>query len=134
MIKQLAHICIHSESLSETLRFYQEGLGLEKGFEFIRDGELFGFYLKFGGNTFIEVFSGKSGEPGNIGHFALEVSSIDAVLERVKAAGYEVGEKKMGADHSWQAWLTDPSGVRIELHEYTAESLQLNGGTCHVNW
>ena len=134
MIKQLAHICIRSKDLSETLRFYGQALGMEKGFEFIKKGELFGFYLKFGNNTFIEVFKGDSGEVGNINHLALEVDSIDSVLEQVRSCGYETGEKKLGADHSWQSWLTDPNGVRIELHEYTEESLQLKGGQCLVNW
>jgi hypothetical protein len=36
-----------------------------------------------------------------------------------------VGEVKMGSDHSWQAWLADPDGNRIELHAYTPESNQV---------
>jgi catechol 2,3-dioxygenase-like lactoylglutathione lyase family enzyme len=134
MIKQLAHICIHSRNLSETERFYCGALGLGKGFDFIRKGALFGFYLKLGANTFVEVFEGEPGGPGNINHFAIEVDDIDAVLERVKSHGFEAGGKKLGADQSWQAWLEDPDGVRIELHQYTADSLQLRGGTCEVNW
>jgi hypothetical protein len=27
-------------------------------------------------------------------------------------------------DHSWQAWITDPDGNKIELHDYTPESWQ----------
>ncbi len=134
MIKQLAHICLHSHDLAETARFYCGALGLEKGFEFMRKGALFGFYLKLGNTTFIEVFQGEPGAPGNINHFAIEVDDIDAVLQQVRAHGYEAGEKKLGADHSWQAWLEDPDGVRIELHQYTDESLQRRGGTCEVNW
>ncbi len=30
----------------------------------------------------------------------------------------------MGSDHSWQAWLSDPDGNRVELHQYTPESWQ----------
>jgi hypothetical protein len=36
-----------------------------------------------------------------------------------------VGEVSLGSDQSWQAWLADPDGNRIELHAYTPESKQL---------
>ncbi len=134
MAIQLAHICIRSLDLEKTEHFYVEGMGLELGFEFMRKGERFGFYLKLGSMTFIEVFKGEPGEPGNIQHVAIQVDCIDDITRRLTEAGYEVGEKKLGADHSWQAWVTDPSGIRIEFHEYTDESLQINGGICQVNW
>ncbi len=134
MIKQLAHICIHTVDLEATARFYQEGLGLERGFEFMKDGDLFGFYVKLGNGTFIEVFKGDPGVVGNINHIAIQVEGIDAVIGRLRDHGYEVGDKSLGADHSWQVWTTDPNGVRIEFHEYTQESMQLVGGTCVVDW
>lgn len=134
MIKQLAHLCIHTQDLAETERFYCEALGCERGFEFERNGRLFGFYLKLGQNTFIEVFEGNPGDVGNINHLSLEVDDIDQVIASVKAHGYDVGEKSLGADQSWQAWTEDPNGVRIEFHEYTPDSMQLVGGTCVVDW
>ena len=38
--------------------------------------------------------------------------------------GGVVTAPNLGADHSWQAWLADPDGNRIELHQYTPESKQ----------
>ncbi len=134
MIKQLAHLCIHSTDLDKTARFYFDALGLEKGYEFIKDGELFGYYIKLGNQTYIEVFKGDPGSIGNITHFAIETDDIDAVIARVKEHGYAIGEKALGGDHSWQVWTTDPDGVRIEFHEYTEKSLQLTGGQCIVDW
>jgi catechol 2,3-dioxygenase-like lactoylglutathione lyase family enzyme len=134
MITQLAHLCIHAADLDETARFYVEAMGLEKGFEFIKDNQLFGYYIKLGNNTFIEVFKGEPGGPGNIDHLAIETDDIDAVIARIKAHGYAIGEKTLGADHSWQVWTSDPDGVRIEFHEYTPRSMQLNGGSCPVDW
>jgi catechol 2,3-dioxygenase-like lactoylglutathione lyase family enzyme len=134
MIKQLAHICIHTSDLDATSRFYFEGLGLERGYEFIKNDELFGYYIRLGNNTFIEVFTGEPGAEGNIPHFAIEVEDIDAVINRLREYGYEAGDKSFGGDHAWQAWTTDPSGVRIEFHQYTENSLQLTGGTCMVDW
>lgn len=134
MIKQLAHICINSDNLVATEHFYCKALGLEKGFEFIRNEKLFGFYLKFGERSFIEVFEGAPGDLGNIDHFAVEVEDMDSLLKRVTDCGYAIEAKKLGVDNSWQSWLTDPNGVKIELHEYTDKSLQLIGGSCVVDW
>lgn len=134
MIKQLAHICIHTADLDATSRFYFEGLDLERGYEFIKDGELFGYYIKLGHDTFIEVFKGEPSGAGNINHVAIQVDDMDGVIARLKTHGYEVGEKSFGGDHAWQAWTTDPNGVRIEFHEYTEKSLQLTGGRCNVTW
>ena len=61
---------------------------------------------------------------------ASKTDNIDAVRDRLIEKGYEVGEKKLGADHAYQAWVTDPSGVRIEFHEYTDKSTQLTGENC----
>jgi catechol 2,3-dioxygenase-like lactoylglutathione lyase family enzyme len=133
-ITQLAHICIHSSDLELTRRFYTQALGLEIAFAFEKDGEPFGFYIKVGNATFIEVFEGDPGPVGNINHVAIQVTDLDALLAQIRAAGFEAGEKSLGADHSWQAWVTDPNGIRIEFHEYTPESLQLVGGKCIVNW
>lgn len=123
MIRGIAHLCIRVADLEQTARFYCDGLGLKKAFDFIRDGKVIGFYLHVGNGNYLEIFQREPVEagPSPIDHLCLETDSIDEVNARLSAAGYAVGEKKMGADHAWQAWLTDPDGVRIELHEYTAD-------------
>ena len=132
MIKQLAHICIRSTDLEKTAWFYTEVLGLEKAFDFERDGKAFGFYIHLGNNTFVEVFEGDPGTEGNIRHAAVEVEDMDGLIQRITSHGVEIGEKKLGSDRSWQVWVTDPNGIRIEFHEYTAQSRQLVGGTCQL--
>jgi len=137
MIKQLAHVCLTAKDLAATEDFYCGALGLEKLFNFCRDGKTIGFYLKVTKDTFIEVFaldaSGSASAvapEGPIGHLCFEVDDIDEVVARLKALGYEAGQKSFGPDNSWQAWTADPSGVRIEFHQYTPESTQLTGNDC----
>ena len=134
MIKQLAHVCIHARDLDATRRFYCDTLGAEVGFDFQRDGRGFGYYLKLGASTFIEVFEGEPGGEGNIRHLALEVDDIQAVVTALREHGAEASDPQFGDDHAWQAWTTDPNGVRIELHQYTEKSMQLVGGVCKVTW
>lgn len=135
MVKGIAHICISSVDLAATERFYCSGLGMPKVFDFIRKGEVIGFYLRAGGNAFVEVFQRGSVSPdagAPISHLCLEVTDIDEVVKRLKTHGYETTAKVMGADWSWQAWVTDPAGVRIEFHQYTPDSCQLTGAPCHL--
>lgn len=134
MLKRLAHVCIHTSDLDRTAEFYCGALGMERHFDFEKDGSLFGYYLSAGDNTFIEVFRGNPGEVGNIHHLALEVDDIDAAIRRIRDHGFETGDKSLGADDSWQAWMEDPNGVKIELQQYTPKSCQIIRRTCIVNW
>ena len=137
MLKQLAHVCIMSTDLAATERFYCDLFGLQKSFNFYKDGELYGYYLGLENKTFIEVFINTEAAAGThplINHLCLEVTDMDAVIEHVRANGYEITNKKKGCDNTWQAWINDPSGVRIELFEYTTESAQFTGSDCIVDW
>jgi len=133
MVRGIAHICIRVADLEATRRFYCDALGLGKAFDFLRDGGLCGFYLSAGERNYLEFFrrnpeEAVSGSP--IHHFCLKVDSIEETSARLKQAGFTVTDRILGADHSWQAWTTDPDGVKIELHEYTPESCQKTGRDC----
>lgn len=132
-INGFAHVCVSATDLDATRHFYCEGLGCEKVFNFIRDGEVVGFYLEIAERDFVEVFQREEIDPndtGPINHICLEVSDIDSVRQRLSANGYDVTDSKYGKDHSRQAWTTDPDGVEIEFHEYTEKSSQLTGEDC----
>ena len=132
MIRGIAHVCIRAVDLDATRRFYCDGLGLGKAFDFLRDGKVVGFYLKVGNGTFLEFFRAEpeAASAFPIAHFCLEVDSIDEVRRRLAAAGYACSEKSPGADHAYQAWTADPDGTRIELHEYRPGCCQLTGCDC----
>ena len=135
MIKQIAHICITANDLAETEAFYCDGLGMTRRFEFRKDDAQFGYYLEVGGTTFIEVFQGQApGTDGGIRHMCLETDDIDALIARLDEKGIAHNDKKLGADQSWQVWVTDPNGVKIEFHQYTDNSSQRTGRVCEVNW
>ena len=60
--------------------------------------------------------------------------SIDDAVAHIRAAGVAVTDKKFACDDTYQAWITDPNGVRIELFEYTPKSAQLVGGDRVADW
>lgn len=136
MLLALAHICIRTKDLAATERFYVEGLGCQRLFRFLRNDNVTGVYLRVAGQTFIEIFQGEDpGQPaGPVAHLCFQVSDIEAARERLAKCGVQTSDKKMGADQSYQTWFSDPNGIPIELHEYTACSAQYNGQDVLMNW
>lgn len=128
MIAGLAHVCFVVKDLEASIAFYKDRLGLTPAFDFIdEEGRRFGIYLHVGGRTFVELFEGGLAERAqqqSYQHFCLEVDDFEQTVEGLRARGAEVTDVKLGMDHSWQAWLSDPDGNRIELHGYTEESWQ----------
>ncbi|MCY3779351.1 MAG: VOC family protein [Chloroflexi bacterium] len=130
MITRLAHVCIGAADLAAAEEFYVQKLGLELAFEFFRAGQRIGFYVRLGEGTFIEIFADpEAQDPARprIKHFCLEVEDLDAVIARLSQQGVDITEKKLGGDNAWQAWIVDPSGLRIELMQYRRDSTQFTG-------
>lgn len=137
-VKQVAHVCILTHDLEATRKFYEEVLGLDIAFRFIRDGAVFGFYINAGGRSHIEVFhrDGTSfEETDQINHLCLEVESIDAAIAHIESKEVDLTRsKKKGVDGTWQCWVRDPNGVKVEIFEYTEASAQFTGGDRVVDW
>ncbi len=128
MIRALAHVCFVVSDLQRSIDFYQGSLGLEPAFYFTNErGERTGVYLRVGGRSFIELFTGQAqsaAAQASYRHFCLEVDDIEQAVAGLRQRGIDCTDVKMGLDHSWQAWLSDPDGNRIELHQYTDASWQ----------
>jgi len=128
MITGLAHACFVVSDLESSLAFYQEKLGLTPAFDFRNaDGQRFGIYLHVGGRNFIELFMGELHERAakqSFQHICLEVDDIETTVATLRERGVEVSNPTLGSARSWQAWVTDPDGNRIELHQYTPDSKQ----------
>jgi catechol 2,3-dioxygenase-like lactoylglutathione lyase family enzyme len=137
-VKSLAHVCLKTRDLEATTAFYCDALGMEKLFNFRRNGEVIGFYLKTANESFIEVFLTNGLQPPQrdraLDHFCLQTEAIEDVRKKLRAKGYSPGEIKMGADHSLQFWITEPNGLAIEFHQYTDKSTQFTGADVEVDW
>ncbi len=143
MIRKLAHLCLHTDNLDRLVAFYRDALGLSVKFRFCAaDGSVFGAYIACGDTTFVEFFDragaskqwGDGSAPAAVevgnryGHFCLEVTGLADLHETLIARGINIGPISTGMDGSFQAWLADPDGNRIELMEYTHASAQIAPG------
>lgn len=133
MITNIAHNAVTVRDMEESLRFYTEALGFKRAFDIDRpeDGSPWIVYLNICPGQFLELFyGGKADNPWRdeligFNHFCFEVDDIFETVERVRKAGYPIdAEPRQGADYNWQAWVTDPNGIRIELMKISPESPQ----------
>ena len=133
MITGIAHNAVTVRDMDESIRFYTEALGFKKAFEFSHPetGAPWIVYLYIRKGEFLELFYGGTEDNPwrdsliGFNHFCFEVDDIFASVERVRAAGYPIDiEPNQGCDGNWQAWVTDPNGVRIELMKIEPDSPQ----------
>ena len=110
---------------------------MQKLFDFTKNGEVIGFYIKASNDTFIEVFHTGDVELASDGrslhHFCLETDSIEKLRQALVDRGYAPREMIMGADNSLQFWVRDPNGLEIEFQQYTEHSSQFTGQNVELN-
>jgi len=129
----MSHLAVTCKNMEKSLDFYINALGFKKAFDIPRPqkGEPWILYLHMAGRQFIELFynadkdnAWKGGMSG-FNHVCFEVEDINEIAEKIKKAGYEIASgPKRGGDGNWQLWVIDPDGLRIELMQIDAESIQ----------
>lgn len=107
------HVSINVRDVDEAARFYVEDLGLARR----DDRPDFGFAGAWldAGSQQVHLIQGDP--PAPLGqHFALRVDDLDSAVAELRARGVDVTDvSPVGAGR--QAFLSDPSGNGIELHE-----------------
>jgi catechol 2,3-dioxygenase-like lactoylglutathione lyase family enzyme len=110
------HVSINVRDADEATTFYVERLGLVRR----EDRPDFGFggaWLDAGGQQ-VHLLEGEP--PAAVGqHFALQVEDLDAAIAELREQGIEVSDA-MPVGTGRQAFLSDPSGNGIELHQPAA--------------
>ena len=117
MITGIAHTAVTVKDMDESIRFYTQVLGFKKAFSIPHyvTGEPWIEYLNVSPGQFVELFYGGD--------------DINTSVQKIRDAGYPVdSEPRQGADHNWQAWVTDPNGIRIELMQIMPGSPQSRFG------
>ncbi len=152
IIKEFGHLAFNVSDMDRALHFYCDILGLEKAFsirvpEDIAErmpgspiaamaGKESIVYLRFGGGAFIELFyptpntNLNSGGPNydNIGyaHLSLIVDDLSACEKELRDSGVQLdSEIHTGPDNTATLWIKDPDGNRIEMMQYSDNSLQV---------
>ena len=99
--------------VEKTRRFYTDVLGLEERTDRPELG-IGGAWLDAGGQQ-LHLVEGEA-PPGLGQHFALLIEDLDATIAELRDRGLEVSDPRP-IGRSLQAFLSDPSGNLIELHQ-----------------
>ena len=128
----LSHAAIRTRSITDSIRYYTEVLGLREAFRMYgEDGSLVTVYLFLAPGQYLELFSGGSREgitgPDVTGfcHLCLMTKDIRESYEAVRQAGGPLdSEIRTGKSRCLMFWTHDPDGTQIEVMEMPPESLQ----------
>jgi glyoxylase I family protein len=113
----LHHVSINVPDVPAGTAFYCDLLGLVQDHE--RPDFGFGGAWLNAGNQQVHLIEGAT--PPKMGqHFALLYDDLDGVVEDLRARGLEVGDPVPSGPNHRQAFVTDPWGNVIELHQYPA--------------
>lgn len=134
-IKCIAHAAYKITDMEKSLKFYCEGLGFKKKFELQDEqGRPWIQYLEIVPEQFIELFydydvlAAEKKDNNHIGYLHLSIEVTDLIKFKKDSEDNGItfdGEIGMESDNTYQLWVTDPDGNRIEFMEYTKASLQI---------
>ena len=119
----LHHIAIDASDFERSLRFYTEGLGFRNVLTFPEESRTVAM-LDTGDGTYVELFSGGTGEKpnGSLLHFAVRTDDCDAATERARAAGGSITQEPTDAVLEGDppvpvrySYCEGPDGEQIEL-------------------
>ena len=112
------HVSINVDDVEAALRFYCDVLGL--GARSDRPDFPFGGAWLDAGHQQVHLIEGQP-PPGLGQHFALLVDDLDATVAELRGRGVEVSDPRP-VGSSRQAFVTDPCGNLVELHQSAAPS------------
>lgn len=107
---QLRQILLPAPDLDAALAFYAELLGLPLK---LRDGDRFA--ALDGGGATVALLGAEDRDPAAGAAPALRVTSVDAVAERLRAAGVEI-DGPVDGPHERRLEVRDPSGNPVLLY------------------
>lgn len=124
MLLSLGHVTVLSADFERTERFYCNLLGMRVGPRpAIR---IPGRWFYVGDQAVVHVLPRTAGARNDaeevIDHFALNARDRPAFEDRLRAAGQPFESHRLADSDTWQIFLTDPDGARVELSFVGAEA------------
>jgi catechol 2,3-dioxygenase-like lactoylglutathione lyase family enzyme len=121
----LDHFNIRTRKLADTVRFYQDVMGLEKG-----DRPNFAFpgaWMYSEGKAVVHLVDiSQTEEPqkpdsGVVHHVAFASQGFAGMQQRLKSKGMKFDSRQVPGGDLWQIFVDDPNGVMIELNYEAAK-------------
>jgi catechol 2,3-dioxygenase-like lactoylglutathione lyase family enzyme len=121
----LDHFNIRTRKLDDTVRFYEDVMGLEKG---PRPNFAFpGAWMYSEGKAVVHIVDiSKTDEPqkadsGVVHHVAFASRGFDGMKQRLQSKSMPFDARQVPGGDLWQIFVNDPNGVMIELNYEAAK-------------
>jgi catechol 2,3-dioxygenase-like lactoylglutathione lyase family enzyme len=121
----LDHFNIRTRNLGETVRFYEDILGLEKG---PRPNFAFpGAWMYSEGRAVVHLVDisptdeAQKPDSGVVHHVAFVSRGFNGMKQRLQGKKVEFESREVPGGDLWQIFVRDPNGVMIELNYETAK-------------
>jgi catechol 2,3-dioxygenase-like lactoylglutathione lyase family enzyme len=131
-VNNMNHVAVAVENFDDAFTFYTQKMGFREGFT-VRDdkGQPTLAYIQVSRDTFIELQTVNANRPAGLNHFGLHVQDLKSYVSALKQRGVTVEEPRAGRGDSSVANATGPGGIRIEIFQFGADSLQ---GKAIASW
>lgn len=122
---KLNHFGIFVKNFDETVNFYTKTLGAREAFTFRdKEGKPTLAYLQISRDTFVEIGQANADRPAGVSHIGIQADDVKATVARLRQIGVKIEDPRTGTTKAPLTSVFDPDGVRIELVEFTPESMQ----------
>jgi catechol 2,3-dioxygenase-like lactoylglutathione lyase family enzyme len=121
----LDHFNIRTRNLADTVQFYEDILGLEKGAR--PDFAFPGAWMYSEGKAVVHLVDiSKTEEPqkpdsGVVHHVAFISRGFAEMQKRLEGKGFKYDSRQVPGGDLWQIFVDDPNGVMIELNYEAAK-------------
>ena len=123
---QVNHVGISVKDMNEAVAFYTKTMGFREAYT-LRDanGNPTMSYIQVSRDTFLELAPANTNRPPGFSHVGIETGDVRATVARLRQAGAQVTDPRLSeTTGATLANVTDPQGLRVEILEMKAGSLQ----------
>jgi catechol 2,3-dioxygenase-like lactoylglutathione lyase family enzyme len=122
---RLNHFGIYVKDFDESMNFYTKTMGFREAFSLKdKDGKPTLAYLQINRDTFLELAPATADRPVGFSHVGMWADDLNSTVTMLRQRGVKMDDPRAGATKAPLTNMIEPNGVRLELLEYPAESLQ----------
>lgn len=123
---RLNHVGMYVKNFNESLNFYANTMGFREAYLFKDEqGKPAMALLQISRETFLELMPSDADHPVGFSHAAILVDDVKATVETLRQKGVKVDDPHPGLRmKALSTDVIDPNGLRLEILEFTPDSLQ----------